>query len=242
MRRTRPQLGFSLIELLVVISIVAVLIAILRPALGAARQAAREAVCGTRVKQLATVSYTIAAEQNGYFPNFGTTGPGDLDGGDPRAYFLTEAWRDTLVEDYDIPRDSLYSPTNPQWNDDALWNFVDGSKGTFAAIGYFHFGNRPGLEAKAPAIQSSEAGVTTPVFRRRIDDLNAWMPYLVTDLNRQRHDSFVNDPPRWGSNHLYREADEIRGSHTATYDGAVGWLEGGAINERYSDGNTDYWW
>ena len=48
--------GFSLIELLVVISIIALLIALLLPALSRAREAARRVECGTRVRQYATAS------------------------------------------------------------------------------------------------------------------------------------------------------------------------------------------
>jgi len=233
--------GFTLIELLVVISIIALLIALLIPALARARLTAKETVCATRVKQLTTASATIAVEQQGWYPNYGTAGPGHLHGGEPRPYFLSITWRDTLVEDYGIPRDAFYSPNNDQWNDDELWTYDDPDRDVYGVMGYFHWANRP-LEGEYNEIRNSEPGVTQPVFRRQVGDTNAWMPYMWTDLARERNNSFINSPPRWGANHLYEGEDEIRGSHVSLYDGAVRWIEGDQVKERFTLWSTDYWW
>jgi prepilin-type N-terminal cleavage/methylation domain-containing protein/prepilin-type processing-associated H-X9-DG protein len=63
---TRPvsRQGFSLIELLVVISIVTLLIAILLPALSKARQAARTSICLNHLRQCAVGALTYATDFN----------------------------------------------------------------------------------------------------------------------------------------------------------------------------------
>ena len=61
--------GFTLVELLVVISIIALLIAILLPSMSLARKQARALVCQTSMRALSTAAFTYSTEYGVYPPS-----------------------------------------------------------------------------------------------------------------------------------------------------------------------------
>ncbi|OHB55892.1 MAG: hypothetical protein A2Y12_04815 [Planctomycetes bacterium GWF2_42_9] len=65
--------GFTLVELLVVISIIALLLSILMPALNKAREAGRRVVCGSNLKQVGLAIPLYVENNRGYFPTHRVT-------------------------------------------------------------------------------------------------------------------------------------------------------------------------
>src|SRR5205807_7022069 len=68
LRRPRTRVGFTLVELLVVIGIIALLIAILLPALGKARESANSLKCQAQERQIVQAMMLHAIEHHGYMP------------------------------------------------------------------------------------------------------------------------------------------------------------------------------
>lgn len=60
--------GFTLVELLVVISIIALLLSILMPSLQKARASAQKVICGNNLKQIGTAIRLYVMEHNDYYP------------------------------------------------------------------------------------------------------------------------------------------------------------------------------
>lgn len=68
MRQARRHAGWTIIELMVVISIISILAALLLPALARARERARRTVCAENLRQMGLAFKMFAGEHGGYYP------------------------------------------------------------------------------------------------------------------------------------------------------------------------------
>jgi prepilin-type N-terminal cleavage/methylation domain-containing protein/prepilin-type processing-associated H-X9-DG protein len=115
--RRKPPAGFTLVELLVVITIISILVGLMLPAVQAARETARRTSCGNNLHQIG-VGLLAYHEANGRFP----VGCVDRWGGGRRGKMI--AWSVYLLP-Y-LEQDPVFT----QFNFDARYNAAENSQAT----------------------------------------------------------------------------------------------------------------
>jgi prepilin-type N-terminal cleavage/methylation domain-containing protein/prepilin-type processing-associated H-X9-DG protein len=90
--RSRPDCGFTLIEVLVVVAIIALLISILAPSLAEARRQSRASVCLSNMRQLGVAAHMYATVSKGMLMDYGLAHGGSVD--------ETTTWFNSLRREY----------------------------------------------------------------------------------------------------------------------------------------------
>jgi prepilin-type N-terminal cleavage/methylation domain-containing protein/prepilin-type processing-associated H-X9-DG protein len=126
----RRLLAFTLVELLVVITIIGILIALLLPAVQAAREAARKMQCGNNLKQIGIAMHSFESE-HGTFPvgivTRGTPTPkGTGDWGYLLHYLLPYLEQQAYYDAIHGPKFDLANP----WGDPTTWAALSVQKTT----------------------------------------------------------------------------------------------------------------
>jgi len=95
--------GFTLVELLVVVSLIAILVALLLPAVQSAREAARRARCANNLKQVILATHNFESAHGG-FPPYSRGKPAS-----PKGYCITSLHCDLLPY---LEQQTLYAAIN----------------------------------------------------------------------------------------------------------------------------------
>ena len=148
----RSRNGFTVVELLVIISIIVLLIALLLPALGQARTVARRMVCASNLGQMTTATLSYTNDYDSVFP--------------PHRHLALNTGRDwfNLLEEYgNSPRLSQCPELGDVQNDFGVnwsWNYDAhdigyGYNGFFLGL-YSHVGGVLGTTVTNHGITSSQ--------------------------------------------------------------------------------------
>lgn len=168
----RPIGGFTLVELLVVISIIALLLSIMMPALQGARAAALKVVCASNMKQMFLATKLYADDNGGYLPNCYAGSYGEIN---PRRNWFDLIYQymqgKKLKWDNAIGRDyKLYHC--PAGKKDEVWwaNYTGGNQDAVRGYGNYAYNSTLG-----PGQWSSDV-VVGPAGGGKLSQLNLESP------------------------------------------------------------------
>ncbi len=257
--------AFTLIELLVVISIIALLIAILLPALQVARKQARITQCGTQVSGQAKALFTIAIDNDGRYVDLSNRNNklaeflggtlGGLVSDEPNKMHL--AARDALVEDYGLPREYFYCPSNPDTNRDDFWDGSFDGSGKII-IGYSMYAGREMLSVTKTSATGSgfspmglgggweEVEQGSRLMPGSIEDVNTFYDVVASDTTRQ----LGNNAFSTLSNHIADSSNNTAafmhsgggGSNVGYTDGHVEWRQQDDLGQELTEHRRNYWY
>ncbi|HYO11063.1 MAG TPA: prepilin-type N-terminal cleavage/methylation domain-containing protein [Tepidisphaeraceae bacterium] len=117
LHHAKRTLGFTLVELLVVIGIIAVLVGILLPSLSKARASAQSLACKSNLRQLVLATHLFANEHGGHLPHASNNGSNRMKG-----------WNTRLGKSWEF--------SEPMWGwEQATMKYMNKNKGVFLCPG-----------------------------------------------------------------------------------------------------------
>lgn len=125
----RPRAsGFTLVELLIVLSIIALLVGVLMPALAAARNAAHAVQCGSRMRQLGVATASYLHDFDATYPQPTQDGYYDTDRGYPAGEKQRNCWYNALdpyIAEYAEQYVNSSDRNNVAIKQDPAWHRLD---------------------------------------------------------------------------------------------------------------------
>lgn len=227
---TRRRLGFTLVELLVVIGIIAVLVAILMPALASARASAKRVRCASNLRNDGEALFMYANDNRGKLPAFY--------GGGGWLWDLPIETRDVIVRSGGH-REVMYCPGDYEQDLDVLWNWTP----SYSVTGYYWMMQRLdgfyppmfGDYNNQPNYRVAYQTDTTPMHPADVA--------LASDAVIEMNGSFTNiigGFPHHSSPHLDRYARPT-GGNELYMDGHVNWLPMSDLHVHASLGTLNFW-
>lgn len=112
-RTDGKRVGFTLIEVLIVIVIIGLLAGLLFPVFAKARQRARETTCISHLRQIGQAAQMYMADHNGRLPSHNPYGRLQWRKGLPQesARWVTKGYHEEPLENYGVTRDILRCPS-----------------------------------------------------------------------------------------------------------------------------------
>lgn len=215
----RVRSAFSLIELLVVISIIALLIGLLVPALASAREASRTAACLSNNRQMSIATVNYAFNHNGFLPTVGFSHGGE-------ALPQQGSWFFLLQE---------FSSSNLAWrcpsDDSPAWETPEGNPPRLRRVSY----------ATSFIMSGLISGNRFPKFNNLLQVPAPASTVYIAELAEQSPQGFATadhyHPEQWFGNPATREALISQQLEIHQHNGKANYafLDGHASTESLTD-------
>ncbi len=220
---SRPTIRFTLIELLIAISIIAILAALLLPVLGRARETAQRTVCLSQVRQIMLACNDYADDMDGAFPSGWDGGAPNFRSGQTDVCTSAMAYWGPGILTYTGYLPSAELHWCPNRDDDRCSGrnhkpYGITGWGTYAVAGYFHRNNNELSGLGYECRQDQNPG-------------KAW----IADLG-----FFYNQHPVWPQWSRWYNHEE--GYNVGYFDGSVHWFaDPGNSRHNNGDGGITMW-